>query len=509
MIKLKKEKIIILALILVMVVSIIGVSYAAYNYSKTGTKLNSITTGTITMSYIESDNVISIDKALPTTDETGKVRLKEGEYFDFTISSEIVGDTNINYEISAKDVTTSERKIDGSNIKLYLTKITEIGEEELMNPSNYKESIREDGYTGRPANEMSLYASSMSSSETNKYRLRMYVDEDYNPQGDGGELTFSVRINAYGNVGLSKEERMMKGFSETEAFYQEKYRTKISSIVTKQDKIVPETAIESWDISGNNNGTTVAYIEDDEKGTGTYKLTLCGDKTVVAPEDSTKLFSGFTSLETLDLTYLDTSKVTNMERMFEGCSNLTSIDVSNFDTSKVIDMRGMFNKCSNLKNLDVSNFDTSNVTTMRTMFQFCSSLTELDLSNFDTSKVTDMAYMFNKCSNLKNLDVSNFDTSNVTTMLAMFQLCSSLTELDLSNFNTSNVTDMAYMINSCYKLQTLNMSQANFSKITSYKSMFWSTNGTINVIVKDNTAHDFIRARLNDHNLTSATVTIL
>ena len=457
MIKLKKEKIIILALILVMVVSIIGVSYAAYNYSKTGTKLNSITTGTITMSYIESDNVISIDKALPTTDETGKVRLKEGEYFDFTISSEIVGDTNINYEISAKDVTTSERKIDGSNIKLYLTKITEIGEEELMNPSNYKESIREDGYTGRPANEMSLYASSMSSSETNKYRLRMYVDEDYNPQGDGGGLTFSVRINAYGNVGLSKEERMMKGFSETEAFYQEKYRTKISSIVTKQDKIVPETAIESWDISGNNNGTTVAYIEDDEKGTGTYKLTLCGDKTVVAPEDSTKLFSGFTSLETLDLTYLDTSKVTNMERMFQGCSNLTSIDLSNFNTSKVINMAGMFNKCSNLK----------------------------------------------------SLDLSNFDTSNVTTMAGMFQLCSSLTELDLSNFDTSKVTDMAYMINSCYKLQTLNMSQANFSKVTSYKYMFWSTNGTINVIVKDNTAHDFIRARLNDHNLTSATVTIL
>jgi len=68
---------------------------------------------------------------------------------------------------------------------------------------------------------------------------------------------------------------------------------------------------------------------------------------------------------------------------------------------------------------------------------------------------------------------------------------------------------MAYMFNGCYKLQTLNMSQANFSKVTSYKYMFWSTNGTINVIVKDNTAHDFIRARLNDNNLTSATVTIL
>ena len=160
----KKEKVIIVALILIMIISIIGVSYAAFNYSKTGTKVNSITTGSITMSYTESDNVINIDKALPTTDETGKVRLKEGEYFDFTISSEIVGDININYEISAKDVTVGSRKIDGSNIKLYLTRIKEDGtEEELMTPETYNEEKSANSYTGRPANEMSLYTSSMSS----------------------------------------------------------------------------------------------------------------------------------------------------------------------------------------------------------------------------------------------------------------------------------------------------------------------------------------------------------
>ena len=200
----KKEKVIIVVLILVMIISIIGVSYAAYNYSKTGTKVNSITTGSITMSYTESDNVINIDKALPTTDETGKVRLKEGEYFDFTISSEIVGDININYEISAKDVTVSDRKIDESNIKLYLTRIKEDGtEEELMTPETYNEEKSANSYTGRPANEMSLYTSSMSSSESNKYRLRMWVDEAYNPQGDGGNLKFSVKINVYGKDGNS------------------------------------------------------------------------------------------------------------------------------------------------------------------------------------------------------------------------------------------------------------------------------------------------------------------
>ena len=199
----KKENIIIIVALVVMVLAVVGVSYAAFNYSKTGTKINSITTGKVTMTYTESDNVIKIDKALPTTDETGKVRLKEGEYFDFTVSSEIVGDININYEISAKDVTDSgARKIDGSNIKLYLTKVNEDGSEEgLMAPETYNEETSANDYTGRPANEMSLYTSSMNSSENNNYRLRMYVTEEYNPQGDGGGLTFSVRINVYGKAG--------------------------------------------------------------------------------------------------------------------------------------------------------------------------------------------------------------------------------------------------------------------------------------------------------------------
>ena len=52
---------------------------------------------------------------------------------------------------------------------------------------------------------MSLYTSSMSSSESYKYRLRMYVDEGYNPQGDGGNLTFSVKINVYGRDRVAEE----------------------------------------------------------------------------------------------------------------------------------------------------------------------------------------------------------------------------------------------------------------------------------------------------------------
>ena len=192
----KKENIIIIIILVIMLIAIIGVSYAAFSFSQAGSVPNKITTGSITMTYTETDNTISLSNALPTTDATGTTRLKEGEYFDFTVSSEITGEVNINYEISAKEV--GEGTIDGSNIKLYLTRLTDNGEEQLMTPETYNEETTSNKFTGRPSGEMSLYTSSMNSSESNNYRLRMYVTEEYNPQGDGGNLTFIVQVNVYG-----------------------------------------------------------------------------------------------------------------------------------------------------------------------------------------------------------------------------------------------------------------------------------------------------------------------
>ena len=195
----KKENIVIIVILVVMVIAIIGVSYAAFSFSQAGSVPNKITTGSITMTYTETDNTISLSNALPTTDKTGTTRLKDGEYFDFTVSSEITGEVNINYEISAKEV--GEGTIDGSNIKLYLTELVDGEEQSLMSPEVYNEEASENTYTGRPANEMSLYTSSMNASEEHHYRLRMYVREEYNPQGDGGNLTFAVKVNVYGKAG--------------------------------------------------------------------------------------------------------------------------------------------------------------------------------------------------------------------------------------------------------------------------------------------------------------------
>ena len=490
----KKQLLLSIGLVLILVLMIVGISYAAFKFTGLGNKPNTITTGAITMEYEESTNTISMTGALPTTDATGKVRLTAGEYFDFTIKSSIKGNTNINWEIAAEDITpSSAKKMAGKNIKLYLTKLNGDKEEEVMAPKVYNATTSANTKTGRPSGVMSLATGTMSASETTNYRLRMYVDEDYNPQGDGGGLSFSIKINAYGKVKEAPTGSKMKAYV-TQAewddesfeipqtdFHTDAYMSKITTITTKNDNIVPETAVESWDISESQDGSVMAYVEDDESGNSTYKVTIGGKGGIIANESMIRYFRGFSKMTSIDLSALDTSEVRNMTSMFASCSSLTNLDVSNFDTSEVTYMGGMFYSCSSLTSLDVSNFDTSKVTDMSDMFSggldIPMNIEEINVSSFDTSKVTDMCRMFYKCSSLTSLDVSNFDTSKVTDMELLFWDCSSLTSLDLSNFNTSNVTNMSSMFAACISLTSLDVSNFDTSKVTDMSGMFWNCHG--------------------------------
>ena len=185
----------------ILLITVIGISYAAFNYVGTGQKLNTITTGAITMNYTESTNIISMSNALPTTDTTGKKRLNSGEYFDFTIKSSIAGNTDINYEIAAKE--ENGNTFDGKSIKLYLTKVNSDGtEEEAMPPKTYSEDSTSNVYTGRPSDMMSLFVGNLNQQGDTeiKYRLRLWVDESYNPQNDNGGLIYKVKINVYGQT---------------------------------------------------------------------------------------------------------------------------------------------------------------------------------------------------------------------------------------------------------------------------------------------------------------------
>ena len=197
----KKKDLVLILIVFILLIAIVGISYAAFNYAGTGQKLNTITTGAISMNYIESSNIISMNNALPTTDTTGKKRLNTGEYFDFTVKSSIKGNTDINYEIAAKE--ENGNTFDGKNIKFYLTKVNSDGtEEEVMPPKTYSEDTTSNVYTGRPADMMSLFVGNLNQQGDTeiRYRLRLWVNESYNPQNDNGGLVYKVKVNVYGQT---------------------------------------------------------------------------------------------------------------------------------------------------------------------------------------------------------------------------------------------------------------------------------------------------------------------
>lgn len=213
--------------------------------------------------------------------------------------------------------------------------------------------------------------------------------------------------------------------------------------------------------------------------------------------DMSGMFSGCSSLTSLDLSSFNTSNVSSMDQMFRGCSSLASLDLSSFNTSNVTSMAHMFRGCSSLTSIDLSSFNTANVTSMENMFYECSSLVNLDLSSFVTIKVLWMDYMFSGCTSLKNLDfrnlylsgnvgcnlfyyitsleninLSNANTSKATDMSSMFSGCSSLTNLDLSSYDTSNVKYMGYMFYGCTSLESINLSSFNTDQVEVVVSMF-------------------------------------
>ena len=347
-------------------------------------------------------------------------------------------------------------------------------------------------------------------------------EEDVTIRAEWSKVTIAKSMD--GTVNTMGDPIMKQySYNSFSDYHSSTYKSKITSIVTKDNLEIPNTAIEYWDVSAAGDGSVIAYVEDDGSGNGTYKVTIGGQGGIIANPNSSYLFYGsylgtsfstsnFSSLQSVDFTYLDTSQVTNMSRMFYNCRSVTNIVFGdNFDTSNVTTMYRMFEYCSSLTNLDVSHFDTSNVTDMSEMFSGCGSLTNIIFPENFGSFTTTMYRMFSSCSSLTNLDVSHFDTANVTNICEMFSSCRSLTSLDLSHFDTSNVTDMSNMFYycsnltniifpenfgsftttmyrmfyNCSSLTSLDVSNFDTSKVTDMDSMFWGCNSLTSLDVSN------------------------
>lgn len=158
------------------------------------------------------------------------------------------------------------------------------------------------------------------------------------------------------------KSKLAMGSSDLAGFFNGNIpKESIESIEIVPTMIMPEdgTVLGSWDASLDGDESVVAWYTNLD-GDDLYELTLGCNKTLIAPEDSTMLFYGFTKMTTLNLNgILNTSLVKNMTYMFMGNSSLTSLKLDGlFTTPLVDDMYGMFANNSALSNLELTTVTT-------------------------------------------------------------------------------------------------------------------------------------------------------
>jgi len=287
-------------------------------------------------------------------------------------------------------------------------------------------------------------------------------------------------------------------------------------------------------------------------------------KKVIAEEGTIISYSYYLFEEYSNCTEMDLSKAVfngyNMSSMFSKCSSLEKLNVSGWDTSKVTDMGYMFFRCYALKELDLSSFSTASLklpdanssfaSDYAQMFYGCDSLTKLTLgSNFkdipseallpngeygwsistDTSKIvsgtdkyaviensgkntylkdyalmpTTDCYTYNSTTGLLTLKKSvDRDTiknlaqkesvKKITAVSgtifngdvgSMFNGYKNCTDIDLSNVDTSRATYLNHMFANCSAVKNINMTGWDTKNVKSMYMMFYGCQNLENIDV--------------------------
>lgn len=510
--KIKNNKILIIVLISFLAIILgVGISYAFYaaiiKGNETSTTLQ-LEAGTLSINYDGGGTIIA--KGFLPGDQPFATKT-------FTLTGNNDSELNMPYNLSLV--------IDGNTFNEGTLSYRLSG----VNTSNNGDILLEENKTisGESMNIAKGYFAPGATNAVHTFVIKFYFPDDGTDQSDEMNASFKAHIKVEGARITDKGYDILIAqngatAATSKAFNGPITKEQVEKIVIKNTNEVPSNAIASWDVSVAGNGSIMAYTLDEDNDS-LYELYIGQDNGVIVGSNASYLFGYYKKLEsidlsnlktsevtdmswmfssskatTLDLSSFDTSNVTNMSRMFDGSyateikglnkfnaskvtdmswmfreSKATSLDLSSFDTSKVTSMYGMF-AYSKATSINLSSFDTSNVTEMSFMF-YSSFATSLDLSSFNTSKVTNMEYMF-EYNRAKSLDLSSFDTSKVTSMTSMFSY-SAVMSLDLSSFDTSKVTNMSGMF-SHSEATSLNLSSFDTSNVTYMGAMFYGSKVT-------------------------------
>ena len=208
--KLKQNKLALIIFIIAILLIVMGVTYSFYKIRLEGQKTHFVSSDLISFTYKESENKIAITNMTPVSNTDGK----KSNYFEFSVSSNLVKDMSVDYEISILKTSTTN-SFNESDIKAYLTDENDnslvepviISELEDNSKITNAKTIYQNNFTYNNSNEK----------QTHTYRLRIWLKNDVDlskyttktETENGTNVTlenhtfkFKVNVNTYEPTGV-------------------------------------------------------------------------------------------------------------------------------------------------------------------------------------------------------------------------------------------------------------------------------------------------------------------
>ena len=266
-----------------------------YTFTGSGTKENVIQTGHIVITFNDVNN-ISITNRYPETDSEGLANTDTNSQMTFTVTSDITGDTKVNYALGITDIQEGNT-LTQDYIKIYLKKGNNVVAGFTENKGELISSFKP-LYIENVMDSHVILTDVISGSEVHTYTLKAWIDENYKLPSTESNSNGTHTSNTTSETFTFK----IKGYGTTESI--EVKRLTLSQLILGKNNsnvigVLPATSLQTtYENAGDTAGLYVSTDTNDGKptyyfrGTGGYCSGVTMTKEICALLGGTKFWSG-------------------------------------------------------------------------------------------------------------------------------------------------------------------------------------------------------------------------
>ena len=257
---------------LVILVGIIGITYAFFSTGGSQEQANTFTSGCLNISLTDASSSISLSNIYPVTDIEGL----EGTSYDFTITNTC--DTSANYSINLESLNQVSNSLSADYIKVALSSDTVGNVISILSDNTSVTPEIDNAYES-----YNLYTGTLGASETKTYHLKLWLDYDATVEQAANKV-YQSKINVIANPETQVVDNLEATFELNDTTLTSNLTNNVTSATycTTTDNIcTPST---SATIANNNYTVDLEPNENNQmvctRLNGTSKI-ICSDPLIV------------------------------------------------------------------------------------------------------------------------------------------------------------------------------------------------------------------------------------